>query len=762
MDALVKENAAGLEPALFQKLFECLPDAMLVVGAGGSIYQANALAERMFGYTRAQLIGLTVENLIPHRFRNTHPKHRSEYQESPRVRPMGADIDLFALRQDGTEVPVDIMLSPIEGLGDLVLVVIRDISIRKRIQEDLKKSEERYRLLIEGTKDYAIFMLDPAGNIATWNTGAERIKGYRAEEILGKHFSCFYPQEDIEHRKPELELETAKLEGRYEDEGWRIKNDGSRFWANVIITTLRDKDESLIGFLKVTRDLTNRKRAEESLLQELGKVVLSSLDLARVFTAIAGSITRLFPYDLATIAFYDKGFHRLSLRTLSTESPNASEEESPVAIEGTPDGWVYINQQPIFMHSLNGIDFGPKALARYVEAGIKSGCWLPLSSDDSKIGTLFVGSRFENTLKSVNLDMLRELANQIAAALHHTLTTKRVSEESKKLREEKKYLEEELRTEYSFEEIVGKSDVIRRLLKQVETVAPTDASVLILGETGTGKELIARSIHDLSPRRDRTFVKLNCAAIPFGLLESELFGHEKGAFTGAIVQRIGRLELADQGTLFLDEIGDLPLELQPKLLRALQEKEIERLGGRRTIPVDVRLIAATNKDLSKMIQEGQFRSDLYYRLRVFPLNLPPLRDRPTDIPLLVNYFVAKHARRMNKRIDAIPSDVMDAFTQWNWPGNVRELENFIERSVILTPGHILRPPLGELEQPEVISRDRGITDLRATEKEHILTVLRETKGMVGGPGGAAEKLGLKRTTLNSMIKKLEIEKEDYQ
>ena len=338
---------------------------------------------------------------------------------------------------------------------------------------------------------------------------------------------------------------------------------------------------------------------------------------------------------------------------------------------------------------------------------------------------------------------------------------RQISDNSRKLAEEKKYLEEELRTEYGFEEIVGDSASLKRVLKQVETVATTDATALILGETGTGKELVARAIHQLSRRRDRTFVKLNCSAIPLGLLESELFGHEKGAFTGAIAQKVGRLELAHMGTLFLDEIGDLPLELQPKILRALQEKEIERLGGRKTIPVDVRLIAATNRDLSKMMKEGQFRSDLYYRLNVFPIKIPPLHQRRGDIPLLVNYFVAKHARRMNKSITAIPPEVMHALTRWQWPGNVRELENFIERAVILTQGNALRAPLAELEMPEEPAPMADAT-LQATEREHILRVLRETKGMIGGQGGAAEKLGLKRTTLNSKLKKLGIERKDYE
>jgi formate hydrogenlyase transcriptional activator len=378
------------------------------------------------------------------------------------------------------------------------------------------------------------------------------------------------------------------------------------------------------------------------------------------------------------------------------------------------------------------------------------------------IGTLFVGSRHNIVFDQRDSETLLQAASQIAATIKIDHGFRRISQLSGKLKEEKRYLEEELRTEYNFEEIVGESRDLRTVLKQAETVAPTGATVLILGETGTGKELIARSIHRISPRRDRTFVKLNCSAIPSGLLESELFGHEKGAFTGAISQRIGRLELAHMGTLFLDEIGDLPLELQPKLLRALQEKEIERLGGRRTIPVDVRLIAATNRDLARMIKTGEFRSDLYYRLRVFPITVPSLRVRSSDIPLLVHYFVNKHARRMSKPIHSIPEETMSALIAWPWPGNVRELENFIERAVILTPGSTLRAPLAELEKVEEEMSVPSDLNLEAAEREHILRVLKEAKGMIGGSGGAAEKLGLKRTTLNSKLRKLGIERSDYE
>jgi transcriptional regulator with GAF, ATPase, and Fis domain len=311
---------------------------------------------------------------------------------------------------------------------------------------------------------------------------------------------------------------------------------------------------------------------------------------------------------------------------------------------------------------------------------------------------------------------------------------------------------------------VGESTGLRNVLRQIETVAPTDATVLIQGETGTGKELLARAVHRLSPRSERTFIKLNCAAIPAGLIESELFGHEKGAFTGAIARKIGRLELAHEGTLFLDEIGEMPLDLQPKLLRALQEREIERVGGSRPIPVNVRLIAATNRDLAKMVAEKTFRSDLFYRLKVFPVFAPPLRERAADIPVLVRHFVDRHSRRMGKTIETIPDEAMEALVSWKWPGNIRELENFLERAVILSKGPALHVPLAELEMMEEEEEDAAVSanpTLQAAERDHILRALREAKGMIGGPNGAAERLGLKRTTLNSKLKKLGIERSDY-
>jgi formate hydrogenlyase transcriptional activator len=379
------------------------------------------------------------------------------------------------------------------------------------------------------------------------------------------------------------------------------------------------------------------------------------------------------------------------------------------------------------------------------------------------------------------VDLLSQVAAQTAIALENALAYQQIAALKDKLNKEKLYLEDEIRTEYHFGAIVGGSKPLKKVLQLVETVAPTDSTVLIRGETGTGKELIARAIHNLSSRRERTFVKLNCAAIPTGLLESELFGHEKGAFTGAIAQRIGRFELAHLGTLFLDEVGDIPLELQPKLLRVLQEMEFERLGSSRTIRVSVRLVAATNRDLSQMVREGQFRSDLFYRLNIFPISVPPLRERQEDIPKLIRYFAQKYSLRLNKKIASIASGAMDALSRYSWPGNIRELENFVERAVILSRGNELELPIAELRlrdghvsaHDDRRSKDRrahrqkspqanqstfepGTMTLEDAEREHILQVLRASDWQVGGPQGAAARLGMKRTTLNSKMKRLSI------
>jgi formate hydrogenlyase transcriptional activator len=499
-----------------------------------------------------------------------------------------------------------------------------------------------------------------------------------------------------------------------------------------------------------------RERDHLRLLLEVNNAVVSRLDLRDVFAATTAALRRVMPYAIASLYLSDPGkktFRRHAL--VFPEGKGLIHEGLVGPIDETPAGPAFRSGKPAVFDEddLKRLD---SEIGRFLLAeGVKSGCCVPLLSHGKVLGTLNVGSFRGGAFTHDEVDLLNHVAGQIAIAVDNALAYQQITELKDKLTEEKLYLEDEIRTEYNFEEIIGESAALKRILKQVETVAPTDSSVLIQGETGTGKELIARAIHNLSKRRERTFVKINCAAIPTGLLESELFGHERGAFTGAIAQRVGRFELAHQGTLFLDEIGDVPLELQSKLLRVLQEQEFERLGSTRTIHVDVRLVAATNRDFAQLVADKQFRSDLYYRLNVFPVVAPPLRARPEDIPLLVRYFAQKYARRMSKRIETIPTETMTALSQYHWPGNIRELENLIERSVILSHGPHLHVPLGELKAPAVTAPN-GVATLEAAEREHILRVLHETNWVIGGPSGTAARLGMKRTTLQSKMQRLGI------
>ena len=507
-----------------------------------------------------------------------------------------------------------------------------------------------------------------------------------------------------------------------------------------------------------------KERDRLGLLLDVTNTIVSSLDLHELLNAVSSSLKRLVPHEYASLSLYDPETQRLQIHALDFPvSKGLLKEGLWVPVEGSPTGRAIMSGKPILITRADIAQFGSDIARRILDEGLKSAYCLPLISHGRPLGTLVVASLREENFPERDAELLRHIANQIAIAVENALAFRRMADRAQTLREEKLYLQDEIRTEYNFEEIIGDSVTLRRILEELQTVAPTDSTILILGETGTGKELIARAIHHLSARRERTLVKVNCAAIPTGLLESELFGHEKGAFTGAIAQRIGRFELAHRGTIFLDEVGDIPLELQPKLLRVLQEQEFERLGSVRTTRVDVRVVAATNVDLAQKVAANQFRSDLYYRLNVFPIMIPPLRERKEDIPLLVRYFAQKYARRMKKPIDAIPMKAMAALIDYHWPGNVRELENFVERSVILSHGAELQIPLaelrGRLNLPATVSPNAssaGIATLEHAEREHIIRALREAEWIVGGSKGAANRLGMKRTTLQSRIKKLGI------
>ena len=499
-----------------------------------------------------------------------------------------------------------------------------------------------------------------------------------------------------------------------------------------------------------------QERDRLRVLLEVNNAMVSKLDLRSLLNAISASLRRLIHHEYTSLALFEKDKNKMRVLALDfPEGKGLIREEMLVSLEGSITGTAFRNRQPLVLDraGMEGFDSATSQLLR--DEGVRSVVCMPLVTHDRVLGTLSLASLRDAAFEQGDVDLLVQVAGQVAIAVENALAFQEIGELKNKLAQEKLYLEDEIRSEMNFDEIVGEAPSLRALLKQVESVAPTDSTVLIQGETGTGKELIARAIHNLSPRREHTFVKVNCAAIPAGLLESELFGHERGAFTGAIAQRLGRFELANGGTIFLDEVGDIPLELQPKLLRVLQEQQFERLGSQRTIRVDVRLVAATNRDLVEMVAARTFRNDLYYRLRVFPLVMPPLRERQEDIPTLVRYFVQKYARRMNRAVETIPTETLDALVRYAWPGNIRELENLIERAVIVSPGPVLRVPLGELElSTEPLGRD-SLT-LRAAEREHIIKALVATNWVLAGPRGAAARLGMKRTTLQSKMRKLGI------
>ena len=503
-----------------------------------------------------------------------------------------------------------------------------------------------------------------------------------------------------------------------------------------------------------------RERDRLRLLLEVNNAVVTRLGTKELFQAISASLRASFGMEYASLALFDPEIGALRLTELDFPGgTGAIREDAVIRVEESMAGHVYATREPVLL-DIPGLRAAfPSTADVLVREGLRSFCCVPLISRNAAIGTLNLGSRQEGHFSAEDLRFFSQVGGQIAIALDNALSYERIEVLNERLEEEKVYLEGEIRTDKRFEEIIGTSRALKVILRQVETVAPTDSTVLIYGETGTGKELLARAIHDLSSRRQGTFVKLNCAAIPTGLLESEMFGHEKGAFTGAIAQRIGRFELAHRGTIFLDEAGEIPLELQSKLLRVLQEREFERLGSSRTLRTDARLVAASNRDLAAMVESREFRADLYYRLNVFPITVPPLRERAEDIPLLVRYFVQQFARRMKRQITNIPTSVMEALTRYAWPGNVRELQNFMERAVIVSPGPVLRAPVGELKRAGGAtgeSRGAAVT-MAAAERDAILRALKDAGGKVGGEKGAAAKLGMKRTTLQARMRKLGID-----
>jgi formate hydrogenlyase transcriptional activator len=500
------------------------------------------------------------------------------------------------------------------------------------------------------------------------------------------------------------------------------------------------------------------ERDRMRVLFEITNALVSKLPLEELFPAIADQLSRVVAHDFAAVGLLDKTTGELRLSGLhSTGKFELEPGETSARPEGLPAGEALVTGQPVVTTGVDYERFPSPIYRRYTSQGIRSGCAIPLTGAGGNIGVLHLARMGEEPFTSDEVELLAQVGRQIAIATENSLAYTELALTKEKLATEKLYLEDEIRFDQNLGSMIGESPAFQTVLRSIQLVAPTDATVLIEGETGTGKELVARALHDLSGRSKRSFIKVNCAAIPATLLESELFGHEKGSFTGAFAQKIGRFELAHQGTLFLDEVGEIPLELQSKLLRAIQEQELERLGGTRTIKVDVRFVAATNRNLKQMVSEGRFRSDLYYRLHVFPLSVPPLAERREDIPLLIRHFTQIHSRRLNRRIESIPSAAMEALVNYPWPGNIRELQNLVERSVILSPGKVLEITLPEMARVAAPAPRAGRSD-EQEERELILRALEQSKGKVAGPNGAAAQLGLRRTTLQSRMKKLGIDR----
>jgi PAS domain S-box-containing protein len=657
---------------------------------------ASAGAGRLLGLPRDKIIGLRIDDLADPSYKPRIPEiwqaflGQGEQEGTLRLAGPGGTLSDVEYSAKGNVLPVRHLL------------VLRGKTASAQTDGPGEAASGHVPSWVQ---DLALSLLDVSGRIVGWYSGAARIYGYSGDEAVGQHVSLLYPDDGHPSAEAQRELNRSAATGHFANEGWHVRKDGSRFWANVISMALRDESGELQGFARVVRDFSERHERDEKLRRNRARVraVPSESTIAGV---VSGEFDRI---PEANDAFLNLlGYSREDLLAGLLLWPDL-----------TPPEYSALDD-----------------LAH--EEGLRFGACTPyekelLRKDGTRVPVLIATA-------VLKLSPFRWIT---------FVQDLRERDEFENLGDA------DVEGKQNFEEMVGNSAALRRVLRQVEVVAPTDANVLILGETGTGKELVARAIHRLSPRRNLPFITLNCAAIPTGLLESELFGYERGAFTGALSQKIGRFEMAHRGTLFLDEVGDIPLDLQPKLLRALQEKSFERLGGTRTIPIDVRLIAATNRNLTQMMGDKLFRSDLYYRLKVFPITTPPLRDHPEDIPILARHFTQKYSREMSKQIEKIPTETMRALQSYSWPGNVRELENFIERSVILSKGPNLRAPLGEIRGEALAPA--GNSTLEQVEREHILRVLQETGGVISK---AATRLGMPRTTLNALMRKLGISRKD--
>jgi PAS domain S-box-containing protein len=687
------ENGAKELELLFRAIVYHPSASILIADDDGKSVDASAGAAKLLGRPREQIIGRPIDAFAP---AGSKPEVSQIWQAFLQQGEQEGTLQLEG--PDGAQREVKYTAK-----GNVLpvrhAVVLRDKTASRETEDGSEACIPSW------VQDYALYLLDTEGRVATWYAGAARIYGYKPDEMVDHHVSALYSGEAIVRGKLQEDLNRAVAEGHVGAEGWQVKKNGSRFWANAITMALKDEHGDLQGFARVVRDFSDRHERDEKLRRTRARL-------------------RPIPTQ-STIA-----------GVVSGECDHTPEvNDSFLALVG-------YTREDLAAGRIHWSDLTPPEYAALDELaheeGLRFGACTPFEKELIRKD----GSRVPVLIATAVLKLSPFRWITLVQDLRERDRVESIEDEEPQLKQD-------------YDEMVGASAALKRVLRQAEVVAPTDATVLILGETGTGKELVARAVHRMSPRKHLPFVTLNCAAIPTGLLESELFGYERGAFTGALSQKIGRFEMAHRGTLFLDEVGDIPLDLQPKLLRALQEKSFERLGGTKTIPIDVRLVAATNRNLTQMMGDKLFRSDLYYRLKVFPITTPALRDRPEDIPILARHFTKKYAAKMDRQIDKIPAETMAALISWHWPGNIRELENFIERAVILSRGPNLRAPLAEIRQDALEST--GSATLEQVEREHVVRVLRESGGVVTT---AATRLGLHRTTLNAMMRKLGISRND--
>ena len=790
-DVAQRERAEALR---WRSVFENSAFGVAVADSHGRLLAANPTYQKMLGYTESEFEALSFLQITDEDYREHTSTLFTELLQGKREQ---FQIEKRCCRKDGSLVWVRnnvLLVHGTENTPQLILKLSEDITERKLADEALQVSEERARLILESAAE-GIFGCDSHGTCLFCNPAAVRLLGYdEPADLLGKNMH------DLEHHTradgTPFPIEECPIYiGFHENRGVHVdddifwRKDGTNFpveyWSHPLV-----RDGKTVGAVVTFFDISKRRETETTLRQseerkrtllEINNAIINNLTQEALFASAYEAIRRVVPFDRAAFLFYQP-----ESRTLQLVSMNNAEQSEFFRVgkeykleESRISAWVLEHQQVVTRGELKREQRTAEepqltpGESRLLAEGIQSYCVVPLVAMGTSIGTFTLWSEERNRYTQADAELLREIANQISIAISNMKSYEEIKALKGRLEKENVYLQEEIRTVHNFEEIVGSSPSLLELLRKVDQVAPTDSSVLIYGETGTGKELIARAIHDRSNRKDRPLVKVNCSAISAGLVESELFGHVKGAFTGAFERRVGRFELADGGTIFLDEVGELPLDTQVKLLRVLQEREFEPVGSNRSIHVDVRIICATNRNLQDSIREGTFRSDLYYRLNVFPVEVPPLRERRSDIPQLAMFFLSRYARSLGKKIDGISAAATERLTNYSWPGNVRELQNLIERGIILSTGSILELesdlPTGSAA-PLIPNLTEGTTDvtqqegpaslktLHEVERAHILAVLEESRWVIEGSSGAAKTLGVHPNTLRHRMEKLGIKR----